>query len=83
MTNSTFSFFIQGQTKQKRSGIDPSEFGSRLRELNIRSKEVDASEGSHCVIVPTLMDLGQSTDLQCSDFINTKSVTELCEHLRS
>lgn len=39
MTNSTFSFFIQGQTKQKRSGIDPSEFGSRLRELNIRSKE--------------------------------------------
>lgn len=39
MTNSTFSFFIQGQTKQERSGIDPSEFGSRLRELNIRSKE--------------------------------------------
>lgn len=39
MTNSTFSFFIQGQTKQKRSGIDPSEFGSRLLKLNIRSKE--------------------------------------------
>lgn len=74
MTNSTFSFFIQGQTKQKRSGIDPSEFGSSLRELYIRSKEKLMQAKEATVIVPTLMDLGQSTEIYSALILSIQRV---------